>query len=180
MFAFRFGAWYNGGRNEGKVSDMKREAAWTRRRIETPLGAVWLEADADGVTALRFEAAGDELCETGPDSPFIGRTREQLAAYFAGTRREFDVPLSPAGTPFQMAVWRELLKIPFGGTRTYGQLASALGRPGAARAVGAACGRNPLAILVPCHRVVGADGSLTGYAWGVERKQALLALEGAR
>lgn len=159
---------------------MKREAAWTRRRIDTPLGAVWLEADADGVTALRFVAAGDGLCETGPDSLFIGCARKQLAEYFGRVRREFDVPLSVAGTPFQWMVWRELLKIPFGETRTYGQLAAALGRPGSARAVGAACGRNPLAILVPCHRVVGADGSLTGYAWGVERKRALLALEGVR
>lgn len=92
-------------------------------------------------------------------------------------RREFDLPLAPRGTPFQQAVWQQLLRIPYGEVRTYGQLAAALGKPGASRAVGSACRRNPLCILIPCHRVVGADGSLTGYAGGLDIKEYLLELE---
>lgn len=103
--------------------------------------------------------------------------RAQLAEYFRGKRTRFDLPLRPDGTAFQQSVWRALLKVPFGTTSTYGALAAAIGRPGAARAVGAAVGANPLAIVVPCHRIVGADGTLTGYAGGLARKAKLLALE---
>jgi methylated-DNA-[protein]-cysteine S-methyltransferase len=103
--------------------------------------------------------------------------RRQLGEYFEGRRRSFDLRLGPVGTPFQQAVWQELLRIPHGETRSYGQVALALGRPTAARAVGAANARNPLSILVPCHRVVGASGALTGYAGGEARKVWLLALE---
>jgi methylated-DNA-[protein]-cysteine S-methyltransferase len=102
---------------------------------------------------------------------------EQLAAYFAGERRAFDLPLDLLGTPFQRAVWSTLLRIPYGDTWSYGQVAAAVGRPRAARAVGQATGANPLAIVVPCHRVVGHDGSLTGYGSGLHRKQTLLELE---
>ena len=102
---------------------------------------------------------------------------EQLNEYFAGVRREFDLPLAAKGTPFQQAVWAQLHKIPYGEVRTYGQLAAALGKPKASRAVGSACHRNPLCIVVPCHRVIGADGSLTGYAEGLEIKEYLLELE---
>jgi O-6-methylguanine DNA methyltransferase len=103
----------------------------------------------------------------------------QLAEYFAGARREFTVPLSPQGTPFQLAVWDELTRIPYGSTITYGELAARLGDPQASRAVGRANGLNPIWIIIPCHRVIGADGSLTGYAGGIEVKRALLEHEGA-
>ncbi len=103
--------------------------------------------------------------------------REQLADYFRGALREFDVALAPVGTPFQMDVWTALRQVPYGQTCSYADLARAIGRPAAVRAVGAANGRNPLSIVVPCHRVIGADGSLTGYGGGLERKRALLDLE---
>jgi methylated-DNA-[protein]-cysteine S-methyltransferase len=110
------------------------------------------------------------------DAPFRA-AREQLEAYFAGALRAFDLPLAPAGTPFELAVWAALREIPFGATLSYGALAARLGRPGAARAVGRANGRNPLSIVVPCHRVIGGDGALTGYGGGLARKAWLLAHE---
>jgi methylated-DNA-[protein]-cysteine S-methyltransferase len=122
-----------------------------------------------------LKAAGAEIVE---DASRTAEVRRQLAEYFAGERREFDLALAPAGTPFERAVWGELAKIPFGETRTYGEIAAALGRPGAARAVGRANGANPLPIVVPCHRVIGADGSLTGFGGGLEVKAWLLELEG--
>jgi methylated-DNA-[protein]-cysteine S-methyltransferase len=103
--------------------------------------------------------------------------KSELDEYFAGARRSFDLPLSPKGTPFQLAVWEQLRLIPCGETTSYGELALRVGRPGAARAVGAAVGRNPISIIVPCHRVVGSDGTLTGFAGGLDRKRALLAIE---
>jgi methylated-DNA-[protein]-cysteine S-methyltransferase len=108
---------------------------------------------------------------------FTDATRE-LDEYFAGTRRTFDLPLDPHGTPFQQEVWLQLRTIPMGTTTTYGDIAMRVGRPHASRAVGAAIGRNPIAIVVPCHRVIGASGALTGFAGGIERKTALLTLEG--
>ena len=113
------------------------------------------------------------------DAAAFGEVARQLDEYFDGSRTTFDLPLAPAGTPFQRRVWDELTRIPLGTTVTYGELAARAGHPGAARAVGAAVGRNPISIVVPCHRVVGADGTLTGYAGGVGRKAALLALEAA-
>jgi methylated-DNA-[protein]-cysteine S-methyltransferase len=110
------------------------------------------------------------------DAPFTV-IREQLAEYFAGKRQRFDVPLNLVGTPFQQQVWNELVRIPFGTTITYAQLARRVGKPAAARAVGHASGRNPVSIIVPCHRVIGADGKLTGYAGGLDKKQWLLAWE---
>jgi methylated-DNA-[protein]-cysteine S-methyltransferase len=107
----------------------------------------------------------------------LDRAARELDEYLAGTRRSFDLPLAPRGTPFQRAVWEALTAIPYGTTATYAQLATAVGRPAAVRAVGQANGRNPIAVVVPCHRVVGADGSLTGYAGGTDRKAALLDLE---
>jgi len=104
----------------------------------------------------------------------LRRAAAQLAEYFAGARRDFDVPLAPRGTGFQQRVWRELAKIPYGQTRSYGELARSLGRPTASRAVGAANGRNPISILVPCHRVVAGTGALTGYAGGLAAKRWLL------
>ncbi|MFH8337391.1 methylated-DNA--[protein]-cysteine S-methyltransferase [Streptomyces sp. AM6-12] len=112
------------------------------------------------------------------DSPrCFGAAREQLEAYYTGELREFTLELNLRGTPFQRRVWEQLTRIPYGETRTYGQLADALGNPGASRAVGLANGRNPISIIVPCHRVVGSDGSLTGYGGGLERKRRLLDFE---
>lgn len=127
------------------------------------------------MTGLRF--CGQEVPAQGPVSPVLAQAAAQLAEYFAGQRQNFTIPLAPRGTPFQQEVWRALCAIPYGQTRSYGQLAAALGRPSAARAVGGACRRNPIWLMIPCHRVVGASGSLTGYAGGLERKKALLALE---
>lgn len=110
-------------------------------------------------------------------SAAFDRVRAQLAEYFAGARISFDVPLLLEGTPFQVAVWEALIEIPLGSTASYGEIARQLGKPQAARAVGAANGLNPISIIVPCHRLVGADGSLTGYGWGIDRKRRLLELE---
>ncbi|WP_404477354.1 methylated-DNA--[protein]-cysteine S-methyltransferase [Novosphingobium sp. BL-52-GroH] len=114
----------------------------------------------------------------GWDHPVLAETETQLRAYFAGRLQAFDLPLDFRGTEFQISVWQALLAIPFGETRSYGALARAIGRPSASRAVGAANGRNPISIVAPCHRVIGAGGGLTGFAGGLEAKTRLLALEG--
>ena len=167
-----------------------------RRLVATPLGDVVLTAAAKSLTAVHLpgEVDRDMLAGEGPLGPPAGdpvaanddadagdvldAAAAQLEAYFAGTLRAFDLPLRFEGTPFQRLVWGALQDIPFGATISYGELASRVGRPGAARAVGRAVGQNPLAIIVPCHRVVGADGGLTGYGGGLEAKAALLSLEG--
>ena len=141
----------------------------------SPLGPILLEEEGGAVTGLRF--CEQEVPAQGPVSPVLAQAAAQLAEYFAGQRQSFTIPLAPRGTPFQQEVWRTLCAIPYGQTRSYGQLAAALGRPAAARAVGGACRCNPIWLMIPCHRVVGASGSLTGYAGGLERKKALLALE---
>lgn len=150
--------------------------------IETPLGPVTLLASDAGLTGLWFEAQrhapGPLRAAVDPSHRWIAQARIELEDYFAGRRRRFDVPLAPQGTPFQEAVWRLLCDIDCGATTSYGRIARALGKPLASRAVGAAVGRNPLSILVPCHRVIGENGSLTGYAGGLPRKKALLGLEG--
>lgn len=143
------------------------------RTIETPIGALTLTASADAVTAVRFGAQGARDA-----SPLLDAAEAQLREYFAGARRTFDLPLAPHGTAFQQRVWAALRAIPYGETRTYGELAAAIGSPNASRAVGMANHRNLLPILIPCHRVIGADGSLAGYAGGLETKRRLLALEG--
>ena len=127
----------------------------------------------DGVPEL--EPLPRKVCET----PLLQEAEEQLNEYFAGARREFDLPLAPKGTPFQKAVWAEMCRIPYGETRTYGQIAAQIGRPTACRAVGMANNRNPIAIVVPCHRVVGSTGALVGYAGGLGVKTHLLNLEKA-
>ncbi len=124
--------------------------------------------------AWRGFAGGDGWVEA-PEA--LARATDELAAYFAGDRRAFDVPVEPAGTAFQRQVWAAVAAIPYGGTATYRDIAAAIGRPSAARAVGAANGANPLAIVIPCHRVVGSDGDLTGYAGGLDAKRLLLTLE---
>ena len=117
-----------------------------------------------------------ETCET----PLIRKANRQLSEYFAGKRTEFDLPLKPRGTEFEQSVWNALLTIPFGEVRTYGQIAALVGNPKASRAVGRANGANPICIVIPCHRVIGADGKLTGYSAGMEFKEFLLKLEGQR
>ncbi|WP_020657486.1 methylated-DNA--[protein]-cysteine S-methyltransferase [Amycolatopsis benzoatilytica] len=148
--------------------------------IDSPEGPLTLLAQDGGLAGLYI---GDALYRPpqtafGPrdDRPFAEAAR-QLGEYFAGVRREFDLPLALRGTSFQVTVWRALLRIPYGETTTYRELAESIGRPTAARAVGAANGRNPIGIVVPCHRVLGTDGTLTGYAAGVECKRRLLELE---
>ncbi len=149
----------------------------------SPVGALTLLADQDG--ALSGLRMADQR-HRGPDdpdwirdpSPFAAAI-EQLDAYFAGQRTEFSVPVNPAGTAFQREVWDALRAIPYGSTSSYGELAARIGRPKAMRAVGLANGRNPIAIVIPCHRVIGADGSLTGYGGGLTNKRLLLELEGA-
>ncbi|MBY0447668.1 MAG: methylated-DNA--[protein]-cysteine S-methyltransferase [Hyphomonadaceae bacterium] len=125
----------------------------------------------------RHEAAHLRPATEGEPAP-LALLRRELDGYFSGRRMGFTAPLAPLGEAFKQAVWRALLDIPFGQTVTYGALAAQLGQPGAARAVGAAVGRNPISIAIPCHRVIGAGGRLTGYAGGLDRKRALLALEG--
>lgn len=145
------------------------------RHIETPIGRLQLCADGDGLCALRFAAAGDAM----DAAPVLLQAERELEEYFAGRRTAFSVPLSMHGTPFQMEAWAALRTIPYGETRSYASLAAQIGRPRACRAVGMANHVNPLPIFVPCHRVVGADGRLTGYAGGLDVKKYLLKLEGA-
>ncbi len=150
--------------------------------MEAPagVGALRLVAEDGALAAVHLAGAGDapEGWDRAPaGDPVLARARAQLAEYFAGTRTAFSLPVAPAGTPFQQSVWRELMSIPYGQTRSYGQLANTLGGPHLTRAVGSANGRNPISIVVPCHRVVGSDGSLTGYAGGLPRKRFLLDLE---
>ena len=148
------------------------------RTIDSPIGEIVLAGD-DRLRHLvmRGQAHEPDTSRCCEDPTAFQDVVDQLAAYFAGELVDFDVDLELEGTEFQRAVWAGLSEIPYGETWTYGQLAEAIGRPGAARAVGLANGRNPISIVVPCHRVVGATGSLTGYAGGMERKAFLLSLE---
>lgn len=144
-----------------------------------PIGTLGLMDDGTGLSRvfLRREGAEPDLSEG--ETPLTLRAAAELEEYFAGARRTFGVPLSPHGTQFQLAVWKALRDIPYGQTRTYGEIAAAVGRPKAARAVGMANHDNPLLIFTPCHRVVGKNGSLTGFACGLDVKRRLLTLEGA-
>ena len=153
-------------------------------RIVTPLGTLFATAVGGALTGLYYEGgrhapeisrAWVEDCTAAP----LAECARQVAEYLEGKRRAFDLPLAPEGSEFQRRVWIEIARIPYGETLSYAQLARCAGAPGAARAAGAATGRNPLSIIVPCHRVVGTDGSLTGYAGGIERKTQLLEIEGA-
>ena len=142
----------------------------------TPLGDALLVCDDSGaLTSVAFDGPPPPGARRDPAA--LADAARQLAAYFAGELRAFDLLLAPSGTPFQREVWDALRRIPHGETRSYGDLAAQLGQPGGAQAVGAANGANPIAVIVPCHRVIGADGSLTGYAGGLHRKRALLELE---
>jgi methylated-DNA-[protein]-cysteine S-methyltransferase len=143
--------------------------------IDTPMGRLTVASTERGVSAIQF---GESVPENAaPDSTVARETADQLSEYFQGKRTRFELPLDVQGTPFQKAVWNELLRIPYGETRSYGEIAKAIGRPGAARAVGMANHDNPIAIVIPCHRVVGKDGSLTGYAGGLQLKAQLLSIE---
>jgi methylated-DNA-[protein]-cysteine S-methyltransferase len=143
--------------------------------VNSPIGALTLVGNTSGLVALHLPNSDDvpPHSEAGM-TPLLKRVADQLAEYFAGERRTFDVPLESNGTPFQRLVWNALVEIPFGALRSYGAVAKAIGRPTASRAVGAANGRNPVAIIVPCHRVIGSTGQLTGYAGGLPTKQWLL------
>jgi methylated-DNA-[protein]-cysteine S-methyltransferase len=150
-----------------------RDAAWTV--YESPLGPLTLIGGPDGLSSLRFPAS-DAALGVG-DAEALRPALDQLDQYFAGDRRRFDLDLDLRGTPFQLSAWQLLREIPYGTTTTYACLADALGRRDRVRAVGAAVGRTPVPIFVPCHRVLGSDGSLTGYGGGLPRKRALLDLE---
>jgi methylated-DNA-[protein]-cysteine S-methyltransferase len=146
--------------------------------IASPIGELLLTSDGESVTRLYMRNNG--AWRTGGwkrDDAALSEARAQLQAYFAGELRGFELPLAAEGTPFQQRVWRALCDIPYGETISYGELARRIGQPAAARAVGLANGQNPIAIVVPCHRVIGANGSLTGYGGGLERKRWLLAHE---
>lgn len=163
---------------------MKFDSSIVQARFNSPLGPMILAATTRGLAGIWFEQQRHfpdcRAWPQAPQHPVLQAAIKQLAEYFAGERTGFDLPLDVhGGTPFQQSVWKALLAIPRGETISYRTLSERTGCPAATRAVGAAVGRNPLTIVVPCHRVVGADGSLTGYAGGLERKRALLRLEGA-
>ena len=152
------------------------------KTMSSPVGALTLVASDAGLAAILWEDDDPDRVRLtprveAPGDPVLRMAEQQLTDYFAGRRRSFDLPLDFRGTEFQRRVWAELLAIPFGETRSYGELARALGRPGASRAVGAANGRNPISIVAPCHRVIGTNGALTGFAGGMKAKRYLLDLE---
>lgn len=152
-------------------------------RYAGPLGPMLLVAREGALSGVYFEGQKYEPpvrpeWRLDPRHPVLQVAQTQLTEYFAGVRTRFDIPLAAAGTPFQLQVWSAIGGVAYGQTATYGEIALETGRPGSVRAAGAATGRNPLSVIVPCHRIIGSDGSLTGYAGGLERKRALLALEG--
>jgi len=152
------------------------------RRIDSPVGPLMLAADDHGLRHIEFRDNRHPVNRGdwhGGDNAILQATEAQLAEYFAGTRTTFDLPLAPRGTEFQLRVWQALARIPHGSTSTYAEQARAIGSPDAVRAVGAANGRNPLPIVLPCHRVIGADGALVGFGGGLPVKEFLLRLEGA-
>ena len=153
------------------------------KTMPSPVGELTLVASQAGLAAILWENDDPDRVRLSPRvenraHPLLVEAEKQLGEYFAGAREAFDLPLDFHGTDFQKRVWQQLLAIPFGETRSYGEIARALGQPSASRAVGAANGKNPISIVAPCHRVVGTNGALTGFAGGLEAKQRLLALEG--
>lgn len=158
--------------------------SYAYKTIDSPVGTLMLIASGKGLAAILWP--GDDARRVrlsprveAPDNPILVETERQLAAYFAGTLKAFTVPLDFKGTEFQQSVWAALLTIPFGETRSYGEIARQIGKPAASRAVGAANGRNPISIIAPCHRVIGSTGKLTGFAGGLKTKEHLLGLESA-
>jgi methylated-DNA-[protein]-cysteine S-methyltransferase len=154
-------------------SDSPSNGSVVGSSVDTPIGTLWLSRDDHGLRRIDFHGEADARS----DDPLLAEAEAQLHAYFAGERQRFELPLAPRGTPFQRSVWAAVGAIPYGTTTTYSTLAVTVGRPSAWRAVGAANGRNPLPVVIPCHRVLGAAGGLTGYGGGLERKRALLDLE---
>jgi methylated-DNA-[protein]-cysteine S-methyltransferase len=157
---------------------------YVAKTIRSPVGTLTLIASSDGLAAILWENDRPgrvrlDVATEDAKHPVLLETERQLAEYFAGRRKAFDLELDFAGTAFQKKVWRALLTIPFGETRSYAQIARQIGRPTAVRAVGAANGRNPISIVTPCHRVIGSGGALTGFAGGLATKAHLLRLEGA-
>lgn len=172
-------AWSANSTAENGKAGVRMEFATT---LESPVGELVLVSDGTSLTGILFDArsgAGRRRASrvADDDAPPFPQARRELAEYFAGRRREFEVPLAPRGTPFQLRVWEALRRIPHGATATYRDVARAIGAPAAVRAVGAANARNPLPIIVPCHRVIRSDGALGGYGGGLKRKQELLRLE---
>jgi methylated-DNA-[protein]-cysteine S-methyltransferase len=172
---------------ETKMATTRKGAAreYVCKHVDTPVGRLKMVASRDGLAAILWEhdrpgrVRLDVVAEV-PDHPVLLDAERQLADYFAGRRQVFDVKLDFAGTAFQKSVWAALLTIPFGETRSYAEIARQIGIPKAVRAVGAANGRNPISIIAPCHRVVGSNGDLTGFAGGIEVKAHLLGLEGTK
>ena len=147
--------------------------------FDTPLGQMALAEESGALTRLFLPGEGIPRL-VSRETPLLSKGRDEILAYLRGERRSFDLPLDPMGAPFQQAVWAELRRIPYGETRSYAQVAAGIGKPKAVRAVGQANHRNPLPIFIPCHRVIGASGKLTGYGGGLDLKEKLLELEGAR
>ena len=150
------------------------------RFLNSPIGSLLLAGDAAGVRFLLFSNGRRPVApdpDWEPDGKLLDEPARQLTAYFKGTLRRFELPIAPEGTPFQRSVWTALQAIPYGETVSYGELARRLGNPKAVRAVGLANGSNPISVVIPCHRVIGSNGSLIGYGGGLATKQALLALE---
>lgn len=145
--------------------------------IDSPIGRLLLTGEDGALTGLYMEPHPRLPASAVHDPGAFADAAAQLAAYFAGSLTSFDLPLTPSGTPFQLRVWEALRAIPYGETATYGEIAAGIGKPWASRAVGAANGQNPISVIVPCHRVIGANGALTGYGGGLERKRILLELE---
>ena len=168
---------------------MKFDSSTVQTAVDSPLGTIVIAATDKGLAGLWFtdgqrhlppQLTGGSAWPEAADHPVLKQVSQQLAEYFAGRRSEFDVPLDlRCGTPFQQSVWQALLAIAQGDVISYGEVSRRIGKPAAVRAVGGAIGRNPVSIIVPCHRVMGSNGTLTGYAGGLERKAALLRLEGA-
>jgi methylated-DNA-[protein]-cysteine S-methyltransferase len=159
--------------------------AYAYKMIESPVGGLKLVASEKGLAAILWQKDDPMRVRLGPlvkgdDNPILIETERQLGEYFAGRLKKFTMPLDFKGTHFQKSVWKALLAIPFCETRGYGEIARQLGRPKASRAVGAANGKNPIAIIAPCHRVIGSTGKLTGFAGGLKAKEHLLAIEGGR
>lgn len=172
------------GKMESERENMKNtEAQKKKDRAKTqwksPIGILAIEEDGEAITALYLDRSTD-LCEREnnmQESALLREAKKQLQEYFAGKRKKFDLPIKPQGTDFQRKVWTALQTIPYGETCSYGELAAKIGKPKAARAVGGANNKNPILIIIPCHRVIGADGSMVGFACGLPAKEYLLALE---
>lgn len=149
--------------------------------LETIVGKMRIIADEDAIVEIQFVRENKSLGDAQrQETPLLLEAKRQLEEYFAGLRASFSLPLNPQGTEFQKKVWQQLEAIPFGETRTYGQIAAAIGQPKASRAVGGANHNNPIAIMIPCHRVIGANGKMVGYGGGVDIKEKLLQLEGVK